>query len=83
MVRSCLPSCYAAENHGTGNSEVEGGRHLRGRSRKSWMDNIKGWTGQSLSLLLRIADDRSQWTTITAEAPVGVPQRRPGVAGIS
>ena len=33
--------------------------------------SLKKWTGQSLSLLMRIADDRSQWATVTAEASVG------------
>ena len=35
------------------------GRHHRGRLRKSWKD-IKEWTGQSLTSLLYIADDRSR-----------------------
>ena len=38
--------------------------------------SIEEWTVQSLSSLSRIADGRSRWT---AEASVGVPQRRPGV----
>ena len=36
---------------------VDGSRR-RARSRKSWKDNIKERTGQSMSSLLRIADDR-------------------------
>ena len=36
---------------------VDGSRR-RARPRKSWKDNIKEWTGQSMSSLLRIADDR-------------------------
>ena len=35
---------------------VEGACH-KGRPRKSWKDNIKEWTDQSVSSLLRIADD--------------------------
>ena len=34
------------------------GRRRRGRPRKSWNDNIKEWTGQSMSSLLRVAKDR-------------------------
>ena len=34
--------------------------------------NIKEWTDQSMSSLLRIADDTSRWAAITAEACVGV-----------
>ena len=45
------------------------------------MDNIREWTGQSLSVLLRIADDRSMRAAITTQASVGVSQRRPGVTG--
>jgi len=59
---------------------VNGGRR-RGRPRKSWKDNIKEWTGQSMSSLLRVAEDRDRWATIAAEASVGVPQRRLGVMG--
>ena len=39
------------------------------------------WTGQSLSLPLRITDDRIRWATITPEVSVGVPQRRPVITG--
>ena len=60
---------------------LHGSRRIR-RSRKSWKDNIKEWTGQSISSLLRTADDRSWWAVITAEASVGVPQRRLGVMWI-
>ena len=49
-------------------------RRCRGRPRKSWKDNIKKWTGQSLLSLLRIAHDRSRWAVITAKTYVGVPQ---------
>ena len=37
-----------------------------GRPHKSWRDNVKEWTGQSLSSLLRITNNRSQWLAITA-----------------
>ena len=63
---------------------VDGRRH-RGRPRKSWKENIKEWTGQSMSSLLRVAEDRRRWAAITAEASVGVgyslPQLRLGVTG--
>ena len=36
-----------------------------------------------VSSLLHIADDRSRWATITAEASVGIHQRRLGVTGVS
>ena len=42
-------------------------------------DKIKEWTGQSLPSLLRIAHDRRRWAAITAEASVGVLERRLGV----
>jgi hypothetical protein len=57
------------------------GKRRRGRPRKSWRDNIKEWTGQSMSSLLRVAEDRRRWAAVTAEASVGVPQRRLGVTG--
>ena len=37
---------------------------------KSWKDNIEEWTGQSLSLVLHITDDRSWSATVSAEASV-------------
>ena len=36
-----------------------------------------------MSPLLRIADDRGRWALITADASVGVLQRRLGIMGIS
>ena len=50
---------------------VDGSR-CRGRLRKSWHDNINEWQGQSLSSLLHITDDRSQWATNVVEASVTV-----------
>ena len=44
----------------------------RERPRKSWRDNIKELTGQSLWPLLRIADGRNRWATIAAEAYIAV-----------
>ena len=55
----------------------------RGRSSKSWRDNIKKWTSPSLSSLLRITDNRSRLVTIIPQVSVGVPQRRLGVTGVS
>ena len=67
QVRSCLPSWYAAKNHTTVVAEEE--------PRKSWRRSIKKWTG--------IANDRSQWATITAEAFVGVPNKKsPKIVGL-
>ena len=59
------------------------GSHRRGKPRKLWKANIKVWTGQSMSLLLRITNDRGRWAVITADASVGVPERRLGVMCIS
>ena len=60
---------------------VDGSRR-RGMPLKSWKDNIKEWTGRSMSLL-RIADGRGRWAVITADPSVGTPQRRLGVTGVS
>ena len=51
---------------------VDGSRR-RGRPRRSWKDNTKEWTGQSMSSLLRIADERVRWAVIAADTSVGVP----------
>ena len=61
---------------------VDARRH-RGRPRKSWKNNIKEWTGELMSSLLRIVDDRNRWAAMTADASVGVSQRRLGVTCIS
>ena len=58
-----------------------GGSLRRVRSRKSWNDGIKEWTGQSISSLLRIANDRGRWTVIAEDAFVGAPQRCLGATG--
>ena len=52
-----------------------------GRPRKSWKDNIKEWTIQSMSSLLRVAEDRRRWAAVTQEASVGVPPTTPGRHG--
>ena len=41
------------------------------------------WTGQSVSSLLRTAEDRGRWAVIATDAFGGVPQRRLGVTSIS
>ena len=52
---------------------------FRPRRPKSWNDdNIKEWTGQSMSSLLRIVDDSGRWAVIAADAP----QWRLDVTGI-
>ena len=51
----------------------------RGRPCKSYKGNIKEWTGQSMSPLLLITDDRSRGAAII----VKVPQRRLSITGIS
>ena len=70
MVRPGLPSRYTSQIilHGT----VDGSLR-RGGLHKSWRDNIKEWTGQSMLSLLCIAD-RNRWVTSAAEASVGVPK---------
>ena len=62
---------------------VDGSRR-RGKPHKLWKDNIKEWTGQSKSRLLRIAADvESRWAVIVTDASVGELQQRLGVMGIS
>ena len=39
---------------------VEGER-LRGRPRRQWAYDIESWTGEKLSNLLRLAEDRVGW----------------------
>ena len=80
MVRACLPSRCVAKII---QQEPGDSSRRRGRPRKSWRDNIKEWTSQSLSSLLRIADERSRWATTTEQPYVGVPQQRLGVTGVS
>ncbi|KAM4620325.1 histamine receptor H2b [Polymixia lowei] len=53
------------------------GKRRRGRQRKSWMDNIKEWTGCSFPILLRTAEDREQWRSLTAQASTTTPLRPP------
>ena len=74
MVRPCLSSRYAAEDYAT--RTVDGSRR-RGRPRKSWKDDIEEWTGQSMSSLLHMMDDRGR-SVIATDASVAqktTPQR--------
>ena len=50
----------------------------RRRSRKSWRDNIKEWTGQSMSLMTEVDEQSSQAMHLSE-----YPQRILGVTGIS
>ena len=50
---------------------VDGSRRS-GKLRKSWKD-IKEWTGQSMSSLQRIVDDRGRSPVIAADESAGVP----------
>ena len=51
------------------------GKRLRGRPRKSWLDNIKEWTNQPTSRLLRLTEDRKRWRTTAVKASTMAPQR--------
>ena len=48
---------------------VDSGRRRR-RLHNSRKDNIKEWTGQSMSSFVHIADDRSRLAVVTADASV-------------
>ena len=53
---------------------IHGGRR-RGRQKKSWMENIKEWTGLLMHQLLPAAADRVQWRRRAASASLRFPQR--------
>ena len=40
------------------------GSHTWGRPKMTWIDNIKSWTGLSLTDLIRKVEDRHQWRNI-------------------
>ena len=40
------------------------GSRTRGRPKMTWIDNIKSWTGLSLTELVRNLEDRHQWRKI-------------------
>ena len=52
------------------------GERMRGRQKKRWEDNIKGWTGMGFGDSLRAAEDREGWKGIVAMSSV-VPRRPP------
>ena len=80
VIRPYLSTRYAAENH-----TIWKGRRwlLQRKPHKSWMDKIKEWSGQLLSSLLPITDNKCWWAAITTGASVGVPQRRPRVTELN
>jgi len=49
-----------------------GGLRARGRQRFRWVDNIKRWTGYSLSECTIRARDRQCWRSIAANLQCGV-----------
>ena len=40
------------------------GNNRRGRPRKSWIDDIKEWTGMSLHHMMDIVHDRNRWKAV-------------------
>ena len=48
------------------------GKRARGRQRKLWTDDIKSWTGNSLTECMRTTQDRAAWR-IMARRPLEVP----------
>ena len=44
--------------------ELIQGSRTRGRPKMTWIDNIKSWTGLSLTELTRKVEDRHQWRKI-------------------
>ena len=53
---------------------LEGGRR-RGRQAKAWMDNIKEWTRMDSPTLIRKAEDRNGWRTLTHQTSFVFPLR--------
>ena len=45
---------------------VTEGRRCRGRQRSVWCDNIKGWTGRSVTACSAAAQNRTEWRSIVA-----------------
>ena len=45
---------------------VTEGRRCRGRQRSVWCDNIKGWTGRSVTACSVAAQNRTEWRSIVA-----------------
>ena len=43
---------------------VTEGRRCRGRQRSVWCDNIKGWTGRSVTACSAAAQNRTEWRSI-------------------
>jgi hypothetical protein len=51
------------------------GKRRRGRQRKSWSDNVTEWTGCNIASLLRQAEDRELWRSLTARTSIMAPRR--------
>ncbi|GFS01436.1 endonuclease-reverse transcriptase [Elysia marginata] len=51
------------------------GKHTRGRQKKAWCDNIKGWTGMAMYELVRSASDRDAWQQKTDSSALRSPRR--------
>ena len=50
------------------------GRRSRGRPRKRWGDNVKEWTGDTLTQCTRLAHDRRAWRRMVQQIAVPDPQ---------
>ena len=56
------------------------GKRKRGKERKRWEDNIKGWKGMDFASSDRAAENRTGWKRIVANSSV-VPRRPSKVMG--
>ena len=73
--------CHVSRSSGLAKTILQGtveGERKRGRQKKRWEDNIKGWTGMDFASSTRAAENRTRWKVIVANSSV-VPRRPPRV----
>jgi hypothetical protein len=49
------------------------GSRRRGRQKKSWVTNVKEWTECEMPELLAIAQEKTEWRTLSGAAPIQSP----------
>ena len=70
VVWTCHKVFWLSKDNSAGHSAR---KRRKGRQKKRWEDNIKGWTGMDFASSTRAAEDRTMWKGIVVKSSA-VPQ---------
>ena len=65
VVWTCHKVFWLSKDNSAGHSAR---KRRKGRQKKMWEDNIKGWTGMDFAISTRAAEDRTRWKGIVVKS---------------